>query len=73
MIVHFKGPFSCFQPLGGLAAITSRAGRDAQGGARNIGRLSDDHAIIAILPVEPDSRLGHYSNAQNVRMANTVM
>jgi len=30
------------------AAITSRVGRDAQGSAKNIGRLSDDPAIIAI-------------------------
>ncbi|QUW65725.1 hypothetical protein KFQ04_26345 [Pseudomonas synxantha] len=31
-----------------MAAITSRADRDAQASASNIGRLSDDHAIIAI-------------------------
>ncbi|MCF5228786.1 hypothetical protein FEM54_18995 [Pseudomonas edaphica] len=73
MIVHFQGPFSCFQPQGGLAAITSRAGRDAQGCARNIGRLSDSHAIIAILPMEPDSRVDHYSHAQNAQMTHTVM
>jgi len=33
-----------------LAAITSRAGRPAQVSVGNIGRLSNDHAIIAIWP-----------------------
>jgi len=49
LIVHFNGP-SLVITTGGLAAITSRAGRPAQVNAGNIGRLSDNHAIIAILP-----------------------
>ncbi|MDO4235529.1 hypothetical protein [Pseudomonas sp.] len=38
-----------FSTTEGLAAITSRTVSDAQGKGGNIGRLSDDDAIIAIL------------------------
>ncbi|MBD8095695.1 hypothetical protein IFR08_03335 [Pseudomonas fluorescens] len=49
MIVHFQGSFFLFSTTEGLAAITSCTLSDAQGKGGNIGRLSDDHSIIAIL------------------------
>jgi hypothetical protein len=66
LIVHVGFLSLIVNRKGGLAVITSRVDRDAQGKAGNIVRLSDDHSIIAIWqshrPVHPISaRLQSFS------------
>ena len=62
MIVHVGFLSLIVVREGGLLAITSRAGRGAQGSACNIGRLSDDHSIIAISWRAGHSGLGTVSH-----------
>ncbi|KRP66173.1 hypothetical protein TU82_10495 [Pseudomonas orientalis] len=64
-----------FSTTEGLAAITSRAAGDVQGRGGNIGRLSDDHSIIAIFrEAGPAASLARERHAaQGIYSANTYV